>query len=282
MALIKDRFCFIGGDRRQRFTAEILAEAAQVNVIGDCYSDCVKCNVCSCLPKALHNCEIIVLPLPASKIESVISFDELISAIEDKEVLVLGGKFSQYMKQLLTEKGIRNIDYYGDEAFALKNAFLTAEGALSYAMNSYDGDLKTARIAIIGYGRIGSALGELLKGLLCRNVTVFARRDEALVMASERGLQHSRISPDTVFDFDLIFNTVPTRVITDKQILDMNGGTVLIELASAPGGFDSDIAEQSGLAVVKAPGVPGTYAPKTAGRILSETITELLTKEVSL
>ena len=282
MALINDKLCFIGGDKRQRYAAETLAKTARVNVIGECYSDCIKCNIHTCLPKALHNCRIIVLPLPAINMESVVSFDELISNIEGKDVLILGGKFSQYMKQLLTEKGIRNIDYYQDEVFALKNAYLTAEGALSYAMNSYDGDLKTARIAIIGYGRIGSALGELLKGLLCRNITVFARREEARVIASERGLLCMPISPDSVYDFDLIFNTVPTRVITDKQLLEMNNGTVLIELASAPGGFDSDIAEQSGIKVVKAPGIPGAYAPKAAGRILSETITELLTKEISL
>ncbi len=282
MALINDRFCFVGGDKRQKYAAEMLASKAQVNVIGECYSNCVGCNICNNIAKALHNCGVIVLPLPVGKMENVVGFDELISAINGKEALVLGGKFSQYMKQILLENEIKSLDYYEDEAFALKNAYLTAEGALSYAMNAYDGDLKTARIGIIGYGRIGSALGELLRGLLCRNITVFARREEALVVACERGLSRSFISPDTVYDLDLIFNTVPTRVISDKQILEMTSDTVLIELASMPGGFDSDIAEQSGVKVIKAQGIPGVYAPRTAGRILAETITELLTKEVRL
>ena len=149
-------------------------------------------------------------------------------------------------------------------------------------MNAYDGDLKTAKIAVIGYGRIGSALVELLRGLMCRDVTVFARREEALVTAYERGLLRERLSEDYAYDFNLIFNTVPARIISDKQLLGMRSSTILIELASAPGGFNSDIAVQSGIKVIKAPGIPGAYAPKSAGRILSETITEILIKEVRL
>ena len=56
--------------------------------------------------------------------------------------------------------GIRFFDYYKDECFTIKNAYITAEGALSLAMQALETDMGHSDFAILGYGRIGSALGD--------------------------------------------------------------------------------------------------------------------------
>jgi dipicolinate synthase subunit A len=51
---------------------------------------------------------------------------------------------------------------------------------------------------------------------------------------------------------------------------------VIIDLASKPGGVDYAFAEKRGIKAILAPSLPGIVAPKTAGRILARTITQLL------
>ena len=107
MSLMKNKCCFIGGDRRQMYAAEMLASELKVNVIGASYSECVKATICGNVSKAVHGCDVIVLPLPVRKMEEVVSFDEVIGAVDGKSVVILGGRFSPYMRQLLEEKKIR-------------------------------------------------------------------------------------------------------------------------------------------------------------------------------
>ena len=61
--------------------------------------------------------------------------------------------------------------------FKIKNAFLTAEGALSTAIESSAVSLINSRVLITGYGRIGKALAKYLS-VFTRNITVFARKEK--------------------------------------------------------------------------------------------------------
>ena len=80
----------------------------------------------------------------------------------------------------------------------------------------------------------------------------------------------------------MIINTVPARVITNEQLLGLKGSTLLIELASPPGGFDSEIAEQSGVKVIRGGGLPGKYAPISAGKAVAETLLKIMKREALL
>jgi dipicolinate synthase subunit A len=55
--------------------------------------------------------------------------------------------------------------------------------------------------------------------------------------------------------------------------------TLLMELASAPGGWDSSLPIPC--RAIYAPGIPGKHFPKTAGIIIADTIDTIL-KEVDL
>lgn len=273
--------CFLGGDKRQKYAAEKLSEFYRIKASGECFvgASGIKCS--DNPQKAMHSSSVIVLPLPAIKCENVLSFMTIAEYAKKSHAVIIGGMFSQYMIDAMESLSVRFFDYYNDECFTIKNAYLTAEGALSLAMQTLETDIAHGDFAILGYGRIGSALGEMIsanKGA----VSVYARRKTSQTLAKERGLRAFDISEISVSRHDVIFNTIPERVISNESILGFDPSTVMIELASAPGGFDIEIAEQYGIKCISAQGLPGKYAPVSAGAAVADAISEIIDKELLL
>ena len=52
--------------------------------------------------------------------------------------------------------------------------------------------------------------------------------------------------------------------------------SLIIDLASAPGGIDREISEKLGIKTVQALSLPGKVAPKTAGEIIKTTIYNMM------
>ena len=66
----------------------------------------------------------------------------------------------------------------------------------------------------------------------------------------------------------------------DEKVLSTLGkNTVIIDLASAPGGVDVSAAKRLGVKVITAPGLPGKYAPVSAGTIITDVIVSILKKQ---
>jgi dipicolinate synthase subunit A len=273
--------CFLGGDKRQRYAAEKLSLYAKINAVGECFSGCSAISRYESPIKAMYGAFVTVLPLPVAKHVSETEFDTIVKALKDNGGILLGGAFTAYMKNVLEAEGIRFYDYYEDECFTIRNAYLTAEGTLNIVMNELQTDIKGSSFAIFGYGRIGTALGEILKAN-GGDVMVYARRKEALMLAKERGLKTKIISHDNKIESKVVINTIPTRVISNEQLLTLADDTIIIELASMPGGFDFEIAEQCGLNAIKAYGLPGKYAPLSAGEAVADTILTILYREALL
>lgn len=284
----KNKVCFIGGDERQRYAARKLSKYIFVNTFGDAFKGLEGEKIVNSESpnKAMYEVSAVILPLPAASSEKEILFTSLIEGIEKSQGVtrIYGGNFSPYMRGILENKNIKFTDYYKDECFTLKNAYLTAEGAVNLAMNNSKRSLNTMNCAVIGYGRIGKLLASLLRAFNSR-VTIFARRGESLADAENNGLQTNKILPNGILPYDIrgkydmIFNTVPERIISEEALLSLDSETMLIELASTPGGFDPDIADQCLSHNINGRGLPGKYAPETAGEILAETLVKYLKEE---
>lgn len=161
----------------------------------------------------------------------------------------------------------RGVPYWADPVYAIENAALTAEGAAELVMRRLPGALQGAEILIVGYGRIGSMLADRL-ALLGAHVTVAARRPESRAEARARGHASVDITalPD---DCDAIINTVPAPILTGDF-----GGALCLDLASAPGGW----ADRT--AVLKAPGLPGLYAPMAAADVMAEAVYRVMEVDI--
>ncbi|MNI90220.1 Dipicolinate synthase subunit A [compost metagenome] len=82
-----------------------------------------------------------------------------------------------------------------------------------------------------------------------------------------------------VRDVDLLFNTIPSMIITAQVIAHMPHRAVIIDLASKPGGTDFRFAEKRGIKAILAPGLPGIVAPKTAGRIMADSMSRIIMED---
>lgn len=171
--------------------------------------------------------------------------------------------------------GLPLYDYFEREDFALANALLTAEGCITLLLTESERSLHGARILICGFGRIGKMLAPRLLALGAR-VTVAVRSGEALAWARSMGCGTLRLGRDIPGgDYDFAINTIPAAIFGPSE-LERLCPTHLIELASAPYGFDADAAARLGMPLTRAPGLPGKCAPESAAGAVRDSIYAIL------
>lgn len=164
-------------------------------------------------------------------------------------------------------------DLWKDEQLQVENAWLTAEGAICAAMNAGVASLKDCHCMVIGWGRIGKALTELLIGMSAR-VTVASRTERGRNGAAERGAECvSTYGLGSVMrGKQIIFSTPPERVLGENELKFADPDAMIIDLSSAPFGVDLDAARGLNLRAWREPKLPGRYCPFSAARVLMQAI----------
>lgn len=165
-----------------------------------------------------------------------------------------------------TYPALRLRDYYESEAVQLRNAEITAEGALLPLLEALEQTLRGSQVLILGYGRIGQALAAKLQALGAV-VTVYARRAALRALAESRGLGVQDV-PEPQPGLAALVNTVPQPLLDGAP-----PGAVTLELASPPGGF------RNGDGVLWASGLPGRTAPRSAAAVLAAAVEDILHEE---
>lgn len=154
------------------------------------------------------------------------------------------------------------INYLLLDEFKRQNAVPSAEGAVYALMGKTEHTISGMDIGVVGAGCIGCALRSILQGMGAY-VTVYARGQKP----GTREIAELEKSRHTA-----IFNTVPAPVIDAKILTSFTRKPIIIDLASRPGGVDFAAAELVGIDCEHILGIPGSYAPKTAGEILKNTV----------
>lgn len=276
-------FGVIGGDERMKYLAQsIAADGYPVCVCGlEKLGTCRGAAECD-LPQLAAKSSVILLPLPATKdglflnapyAENEIRLDDDFARLFMHKT-VCGGMLQRLTASSSLWREIEPEDYYRREELAVGNAIPTAEGAVGIAIREYPGTINGAKCLITGFGRIGKNLAIILRGMGAE-VFCAARKKADLMQMRAFGVQ-----PLTYREigkrFDLIFNTVPAKVLTSPVLMQQTRDTLIIELASAPGGTDLKRAEELHLHVIDAPSLPGRVAPKTAAEYIKEAVYNIL------
>ena len=172
-------------------------------------------------------------------------------------------------------------DYFAREELEIANAVPTVEGAIQIAMEELPTTLFGTRVLVLGFGRLGKLLAHRLKGLGA-NVTVAARSYGDLAWIQAYGYKSERMEQldGWLGGYQLVINTVPARVLDRARLADLDEGTLVIDLASKPGGVDFEGAAQLGVKVIWALSLPGKVAPVTSGKIIRDTIYHILGERV--
>lgn len=276
-------FGVIGGDERMKYLAQsIAADGYPVCVCGlEKLGTCRGAAECD-LPQLAAKSSVILLPLPATKdglflnapyAENEIHLEDDFARLFMHKT-VCGGMLQRLTASSSLWREIEPEDYYRREELAVGNAIPTAEGAVGIAIREYPGTINDAKCLITGFGRIGKNLAIILRGMGAE-VFCAARKKADLMQMRAFGVQ-----PLTYREigrkFDLIFNTVPAKVLTSPVLMQQTRDTLIIELASAPGGIDLKRAEELHLHVIDAPSLPGRVAPKTAAEYIKEAVYNIL------
>ncbi len=165
------------------------------------------------------------------------------------------------------------ISLMDDPVFVDQNAYITAEGAICCAMKHAPFILSKEKIAVIGFGRIGRTLTEMLVGLNAF-VTVFSRRESGRLSAMARGAMGAsteKLIP-LLSDYRIIFVTSPDRMIGEKELNLISKSAFVFDLSGAPYGVDVETAKQKGVFAKRESALPARYAPESAAKAMYEAI----------
>lgn len=280
------RISVIGGDMRQYALAEyLIKDGFDVSIYGFDPIYCDSINPEDSLSDTLNGSRTIVLGInpcdgkmniSTPLWQDTISVQTLINHISP-ESTIIGGKISSQFFSLCKEKSITCIDYVSREDFAVLNAVPTAEGAIEIAMQELPVTLHRCNCLITGFGRIGKILARDLF-FLGADVTCSARKSSDIAWINSLGYKavYTKNLSEYVHNCTVIFNTIP-HLVFDREILrNLNPNALIIDLASKPGGVDFKSAENLGIKVIHALSLPGKVAPATAGKIIKDTLLNIL------
>ena len=221
-------------------------------------------------------CDVLLLPWPHSfRKERLVTApahqgekkEALLAALPPCRVALYGGGVTAEEMTCAAAA----FDPKTDELFLRRNAQLTAEGAICRAMQRMERALLGSTCLVTGYGRIGQELTARLVAMGAF-VIVCARSEIQMRAAHAAGAHPVPLGQlgSAAFTADVIFNTVPARVMGEAVLGMVRQETIVMELASAPYGVDMESAKRLGVRVEVEGGVPGRYAPMEAGAALFE------------
>lgn len=283
----------VGGDRRQLMVAEELANrAAWVRIYGLGREFVVsKVAVSDDLESAVAGVGVVIFPISGVNTQRKVRTmqpegyfqlpEDFLRCLEPGTIILTGSSTAEWRREC-EELNLISIDYAELDEVAIPNAIPTAEGAIQLAMEGLPVTLCQNAVLVMGFGRVAKALVRMLLGIGAR-VIVAARRISQLEEAALWGCQTVLLS-DAITVLPsvwAVFNTIPELVLTAQLLSAVRPETMIIDLASAPGGTDFTAAQSLGINAVLAIGLPGKVAPRTAGEILASAIPNLLERVVT-
>jgi dipicolinate synthase subunit A len=278
--MIQRKFAVIGGDFRNLKLAEILKdEGYSVNTFALSEGDCAT------KEQAMRDAEFVIGPIPLTNDGKTLNtplyreniyINDFLKTINEKSILI-AGKLEEYLRGQINECKLRGIDILQREDFSVLNAIPTAEGAIQIALQETSFTLNSSNILITGYGRIGKVLANMLKGL---GANVFISTKQSFDNAYSVAFGFSSINlcdiKKQIHKMDIAINTVPEKVINKDILETMNKDTLIIDLASKPGGVDFDKAKELGIKTIWALSLPGKVAPLTSAKIIRDIIFNII------
>lgn len=221
--------------------------------------------------------DFIVLPISGLNMTEA-DADQWLKGLELGTKLLVGKTDANFTGSC-RERGIVISSYLNQPDFKIANAVPTAEGAIMLYMQLSKQTVADMRMLVLGFGHCGKALAVRLKALGA-DVTVFARKHEDRIYGKTLGLDmrdYTQLAK-LVRQKTCIFNTVPARILDESILKYMPKKSLIIDLASEPGGTDFVLCEQLKLTAIHALSLPGRFFPKTAGKILADTIVRMITE----
>ena len=188
----------------------------------------------------LPQADCILLPLPLEQADLPLA--QLLGTAKPG-ALALGGKVTESALSIARAAGVELVDYFARPELTVYNAIPTAEGCIGILLERRSRTLWGAAVLVLGFGPVGRPLTEL---------------------AAEAAA------------FDTVVNTIPAPVLTAQVLAALPKKSLIVDLASKPGGTDFAAARRLGHTALHALSLPTVWAPETAGEALARTVQAIL------
>lgn len=258
-----NKYCIYGTDLRSKYLRKIFKEEG--NKIVD-----------------FEHANIVIAPIPFSKDGvkvngEIITCIELIENLKDTKKILISGAISNDIKEKLKESNIIYYDLMENDSMAIYNAIPTSEGAIAVAIGNTEFTLHGSNVLILGYGRIGKVLAKMLMGFGA-NVYCEARKEKDLALISAMGYKATKLEEldEVIGNMNIIFNTIPEMVIDKKRLDLVSKDTLIVDLASSPGGVDFKYAKETEKNVEWSLALPAKVAPYTAAMYIKNEIDNII------
>ena len=289
-------FLIVGGDKRISILAkELLKDGNNIYTFANKVEDITEIEKIGDIKK--YSYDIVISSMPLTKdnknVYTPLS-DKKVSLEELKEISkgkkLIAGKFTKdfeniqnksidttnnkiYDDKKIQSNAIKCFDILKDEATTILNTIPTAEGAIQIAMEETDYTLSEMKALVIGFGRVGKTLANMLRRMGL-DVYCEARKETDLAWIKAYGYTPIPLEKmkNNLCKMDIIFNTVPHQILDKSTLILINRNTLIIDLASFPGGVDYEVAEKLGIKAILASALPGKVAPNTASMYLKDFI----------
>ena len=276
-----NKIAIIGGDLRIVKLAEMLVdEGVEVFTYALENSELSEEIKCKDLIEAISKSDVILGPIPFSSNGKTINtpfsnkkiiVEEFLENVSGKTLLA--GQFKQEVYDIAKEKDIKLIDILKREDLSVLNAVSTAEGTIKIAIEETPRNLHGSNILVLGFGRVGKVLSNMLKGLGA-NVSCEARKNSDLAWIKAYGYEPIPLSTLKVNlnRFDIIINTIPYIILDKENLENVKRDALVIDLASNPGGVDRDAIKEQKIKFIWALSLSGKVSPVTSAEFIKETL----------
>lgn len=234
----------------------------------------------------LEEIDSVLLPVSGAslkgKVETIFSNKEVVLSSQHlkrtpEHCTIYSGISNSFLDQCTQEANRKLVKLLERNDLAIYNSIPTAEGTVMMVIQNTDVTIHDSSVMVLGFGRTGVTVARTMAALGAQ-VKVGARRSEHLARITELGLEPFYMDDleEKVHKVDICINTVPAPILNAKVLSQMSISTLIIDLASKPGGTDFRYADKRGIKALLAPGLPGIVAPKTAGQIIAKVLLPLL------
>lgn len=221
----------VGGDLRQ---IELVNRFINLGANVACYSVPTegmnnRAKISNDISDTLTGADALILPLTGidqdcslkySKPKIIID-EEFLSHLKPRTPIFVG-TVPKIIKDLCADSGYRLVDLANDDELNILNSIPTAEGAIMMAMSLTPFTIHGSNTVVLGFGRTAYTVARMLKAIGA-DVTIVARKSSDRARAFEMGFNSLSFKEllSHIFEFDIVFNTVPSMVLDDKHIEKM-------------------------------------------------------------
>lgn len=204
-------------------------------------------------------------------VDPAIRLDNFLGILNPSHILI-GGNLPREVIHYCTSHSIKYYDVLASQDLAEKNARLTAEGLLISLLSKTSFSICSFRTLITGYGKCGKEIADILH-LFTDEIYIYDNNQIALKAAKTKhfkavSLKEIQDRHHPVHQINTLINTAPANPFCANLWRTFSESCTIFNIASVPLQLPMPLSEK----VVSCPGIPGKYAPKTAGTLIAKEI----------